>query len=405
MKKILKRYWLTALLSFVLMFFSYIVSNIGFSLFGEYEVLKGVRAFQSLFESEDYNVPDSILLINVSNDRELVKVKRNGIKVGDTDITNREKLLQLLRWLKETNNYRYILMDLEFDKNYTTDYDDSIYSLIDSMHNIGIVRTSEYDQMDDRIKKKAFWANYDINFWNSDLVKYPVIENDTASIALHAYEELTGRTLKRFGPFYFDGFHLARRCIYPKMYITEPEDGIVQKEGEEDGYQKEDYWCYNLGFDILESNTISEAKILFDKKIIVIGEFDKAIDRHNTYAGEQPGALVVLNVFISLMHHSHHIPLLLLVFLFAVFFILVDYLLHYNEDRSALSLGEAWLGWNKKTIKRSIIPLALLWTYYSIMLTVICSITFLVSGEAYDIFFTSTLLSIMAWIVRIIKRK
>ena len=115
--------------------------------------------------------------------------------------------------------------------------------------------------------------------------------------------------------------------------------------------------------------------------------------------------LVVLNVFISLMHNSHHIPLLLLVFLFVVFFILIDYLLHYNEDRSALSLGEAWLGWNKKTIKRSIIPLALLWTYYSIMLTVICSITFLVSGEAYDIFFTSTLLSIMAWIVRIIKRK
>lgn len=405
MKNVLKRYWRTSLLAILLVFLSYFFSNLSFSFSNEGDVLRWIRIAQHVFLHNDTSeIPDSILLINVSNDRQLVDAKDEyGLKLGNKDITDRHKLLRLLKWLNDSACYNYILMDITFDKGYNTVYDDSLFLMISSMKNIVVAKHEKGELADDRLKGKAYEVEYTTTILKSDLIKYPIITNDTASFPLHVFEERTNRHIKRFGWFYFDGWKLARRCIYPKMYITE---GNHREVNNEDSLTKENQRYYNMGKHILEEFPSSvDARELFCNKIIVIGAFGDSPDRHTTYAGELSGALVNLNVYLSLSQNNHIVPPLLLLILFIVFFFISDHILYTQSDKSSITIGEAWLGWKKKAFGKGLLPLALLWAYYSVLLIIICVLTFIITGQAHDIFFTSTVLSFIDWIVRVIKNR
>lgn len=405
MKHFLHRYWKTTILAILLVLLSYLFSNLSFSLFSESAVLRWIRIAENVIgNSNAKEIPDSILLINVSNDRQLVPVKDEyGLRLGNKDITDRQKLLELLNWLNDSACYRYIMMDIAFDKGYNTIYDDSLFALIGSMKNIVVAKHDDDELADKRLKNKAYKVKYTTTILKSDLVKYPILSNDTTSFPLHMYEECSNRHIKRKGWFYFDGWKLARRCIYPKMYITE---GNYREENKEDSLATENQRYYNMGRHILEEFSSSEdARELFYNKIIIIGSFGESPDRHMTYAGELSGALVNLNVYLSLCQNNHIVPPLLLLFLFVVFFVMSDHILTVQNEKSAITIGEAWLGWKKKTFGKGLLPLALLWAYYSVLLIIICALTFILTGQAYDIFFTSTVLSFIDWVTRVIKNK
>ena len=107
---------LSVLTSTVIIIFTYVMGNIGYPLPGETGALKQITDYKRFLGMQIDNVPDSILLINICYDKALVPYQENGIPVGKTVITDREKLLQFLTKAKKANNYRYIFLDIFFEE-------------------------------------------------------------------------------------------------------------------------------------------------------------------------------------------------------------------------------------------------------------------------------------------------
>ena len=53
----------------VLLLFSYVVTNVGFELSGESDLIKKTNSIRSLFISDEGPVPDSILFVNICYDK------------------------------------------------------------------------------------------------------------------------------------------------------------------------------------------------------------------------------------------------------------------------------------------------------------------------------------------------
>lgn len=395
----IKRFWGSSLLAFFFLFCSYVFSNLDIAFVDDNNVLKWLKVVQyELFtEDEISEMPDSILFINTCYDNSLIESKDSyGRTSGTLKITNRKSLLTLLKWLKTHDNYKYVMLDVGITTLEKTEYDDSLYNIIASMQRFSMVKLDTLP-IDSRIKKKCYEASYKISVFNSDCVKYPLFLDGAETLPYKAFTEITGRSISHFGPFYFEGGHLARRSIYPDYRL------VIRKQynnNEEENFEEEKF--YNIEYGILKRYSIEEAKILFKNKIIVIGDFDDK-DMHHTYVGTISGPLILYNVLTSLMHNSHQLPYYLLLLLYIIFFLISDNLLHKRKFASLDDVQESFRLSN--TMSRKIVIIALLSTYYSLLLILLCALIYIVTGQAYDILFTGILIGLTHWIIRILKSK
>ena len=94
---------LSVLTSTVIIIFTYVMGNSGYPLPGETGALKQITDYKMFLGMQIGNVPDSILLINLCYDKALVPYEENDVPVGNTVITDREKLLQFLTKAKKAN--------------------------------------------------------------------------------------------------------------------------------------------------------------------------------------------------------------------------------------------------------------------------------------------------------------
>ena len=195
---------------------------------------------------------------------------------------------------------------------------------------------------------------------------------------LKAYTEVTGRDVKRVLLWYADKGKLARRVMFPKMYVRM--DSPYRPDGQK---------AYlNLGTDILDTEEEVDWSDYFKGKYIVIGSF-AGDDIHTTYAGDLPGSLINYNVYLSLMKGQHRIPFVLVIVYFLIFFAMAYLLLNGGANASQ---SWTWV-WAK------------LFVLYSLILTIVCIFVFMIWGQAHDIFITSTFFSIVDLVNRRIKAK
>lgn len=394
-----KRFWGSSILALFFLFCSYVFSNLDLAFVDDNNVLKWIKVAQYEFFSDDEvsEMPDSILFINTCYDNSLIESKDTyGRTSGTLKITNRESLFTLLKWLKTHDNYKYVILDVGLTTLDKTEYDDSLYDVISNMSRLSMAKLDTLP-IDSRIKDKCFETSYKISVFNSDCVKYPLFLNGVETLPYKAFTDITGRTISHFGPFYFEGGHLARRSIYPNYSI------VIRKQynnNENESFEEERF--YNIEHGILKRYTIDKAKKLFNNKIIVIGDFDDK-DMHQTYVGTIPGPLIQYNVLTSLMHNSHQIPYYLLGLLYFIFFIISDNLLHKRKIASLDEVQESFRLSN--SMSRKIVPMALLSTYYSLLLILLCALIYIITGQAYDILFTGIIIGLAHWIIRILKSK
>lgn len=398
MISITKRYWGTSLLALFFLAISYVFSNLDLAIVDDNEVLKWIKATQYEFLSDDSNseVPDSILLINTSYSNMLVDIVDSyGRKTGDINITDRSKLLRFLNMLKRHNNYKYIMLDVNLTTQYQTEFDDSLFSTITTMRDIVVAKVDSMP-VDKRIADKCYAPSYRTSILNSDCVKFPLFYKSEESFPYKAFTDLTGRSIKHFGPFYYEGWHLARRTIYPDYTL------IVRSQFSNDItnlFDQEKY--YNIGDRFFKKYDNEAAADFFRDRIVVIGDFAE-FDMHMTYVGKISGPLINLNVLTSLYKNAHQIPYYLLLLLYIIFFIISDNLLHKKYDTS-ISLTEQQIKAHGK-ISKEIVPIALLSTYYTLLLIVLCALIYLLTGQAYDILFTGIVIGITHWIIKLIRR-
>ena len=118
----------------ILLFLSYVLNNQ--SLFtgedlNQYAWMELIKEKVGLSEQIDYK---DALFINVAYDKQLIeKNDEFGMTVGNVDITDRTKLLELLNRLTETNKYRYIILDVRFEKGFNSEVDSSLFAKIKDM--------------------------------------------------------------------------------------------------------------------------------------------------------------------------------------------------------------------------------------------------------------------------------
>lgn len=361
-------------------FISYLSTNINIAISGEKTVLKYWNAFADWITAGRYKAPaDDVVFINVAHDKQLVDITDEfNIPIGNAAITDRQKLFSLLNFINESGEYQYVMLDVFFESGYKTEIDSALFGRIASMDRIVIPKHIDGALESECLEKKAGYADYATSINENDFTKYLLYRKGGASMPLKAYTEVTGRNVKRVLLWYADNGKLARRVIFPKMYVRM--DSPYRPDGQK---------AYlNLGSDILDAVDDVDWSDYFKGKYIVIGSF-AGDDIHTTYAGDLPGGLINYNVYLSLMKGQHKIPFALVFVYFFIFFAMAFLLLSGGAN---VSQSWTWV-WAK------------LFVLYSLILTIVCIFVFMIWGQAHDIFITSTFFSIVDLVNRRIKAK
>lgn len=291
-------------------------------------VLSYVLNNQSLFTGESLNhyawiewlkdkvglvkQPDGqdVLFVNIAYDKQLTeRTDEFGMPIGNVDITDRMKLLSFLQMLHSTDNYKYIFLDVRFEKGFDVpEVDSALFAEIRNMRKIVIANHSDIEIADSTLIDKAAISDYKATITATNFVRYKYSYNGNPSMPLYAYRDLTKRTIKRHGLIYTcDG-----RLCYNSLFVSFP----VENFGEFDDDNRKHY--YNLGSDLLDNYSEEDLATLTQGKYIVIGDIIE--DLHDTYSGLKPGSVITYYAFQALMNGKHFVSYGLQMFLAILYF-------------------------------------------------------------------------------------
>ena len=373
--------------------FSYCITNLEFPVSGEKALLYRFELVRNYLIPRENTVNDSTLLIDVSFDKTPVKATDEyGMPIGDIQITDRKKLLELLRELKKKDDYKYILLDVFFGQKGKTSQDSALFATICSMPRIVIPCHSDEALADSSLKEKAGLADYTSTYKVSGFSKYPYMSDEGMSLPLKMFEDMTGRTIRKHCFLYTDGWRLVRKSIILTFDINAK--SAYNEEGEK-------VWYY-LGADILgnkdERGLLYEIPDLTKDKYIAIGAF-QGDDSHSTYIGSACGTLINLNAYFSLLHNHHVVSISLVIIMFFAFFVLA-YLTLTRQDLRGLT-DSMTQNHNYRWRTRMMTLSALCsWIGYSLFLTILCILTYVFLGEVYEIFITSTMFYLLSLAIK-----
>ena len=307
---------LSVLTSTVIIIFTYVMGNIGYPLPGETGALKQITDYKRFLGMQIDNVPDSILLINICYDKALVPYQENGIPVGKTVITDREKLLQFLTKAKKANNYRYIFLDIFFEEGMNTAYDSALFHTIASMDRIIIPKHNEANLCDSILNPKAANADYATTWQVFTFSRYQYLHNNEASVALRMYQDRFGTDIKRHwgGLWYTDNGRLCQNSSTLLLPVR-----VTGSLLDEEGQVRERNYIH-LSADLLDLDRVIPISEQIDDKLIVIGDFKN--DIHTTFLGAQPGSSILLNGYLSLSQGAHLVNWLFMSLLFVIYIVI-----------------------------------------------------------------------------------
>lgn len=254
---------------------------------------------------------DKTFYVNVSYDKQLVPyTDDSGFEVGTIPVTDREKLIRFLQQLKETAKYKYLFLDISFERSTVTPADSALFSLLKVMPNTVIATYHGLDQAPGVPKEKTALSQYYSTIVATNFVRYKYSFDGLPSIPLYAYNELTGKSIEDHKLFYSSDGSLCHNSLF----IDFPSKGFTMLD--DDGNQN----YYNLGADILDVMDSEDIIRLTEGKYVIIGDFVN--DVHDTYVGKLPGAVITYRAFDALMHEKHLVSIpLLLIFAFVYFLI------------------------------------------------------------------------------------
>lgn len=382
----------SAVIALGFLMLSYFFANISFSIKGEKMLLRRVELVRNRFWPREKKVIDSVLFVNVAYDKEMRPAfDEFGDSLGVKPITDRRKLLKMLKILKNRNDYKYILLDVHFGENTQTEWDSLLFETIEAMPRILIPKHTDEVLADERLKVKAGMASFGESFWVYGFTKYPYYWKNQKTIPVKMYEETKGRELKKIGPLYFDGWRLTKGCEFLPLEIT-------ANTPYDDGGDK--IW-YNLGVDLLEDGALSSNSQLTKDKYIVVGSF-QGDDMVSTFKGSLSGAVVNYNAFHSLMSGKHRVSLGFSILLFVLFFILSYNILNHGQ-REKKEFFKNWME-KKGLFWKVTLFLLLPLVKYNLILQGVCVLVYLAFGRIIEVMLVSAAFYYFSLIVKLKKQ-
>ena len=318
------------------------------------QLLEYIR--QQIFGANISHASDSILMVDVHYDKVMVpehKKSADGtqLELGQVPVTDRDKLLRLLKQLQLKKDYRYVILDVRLEESTSQSEDSALWQTISEMPRLVLANPVGTQIASPILNKKTAAAQYQTALWETDFVKYPFYADTIPSMALTMYREITGHDIQRQGPLWMDGYQLSRRSILLTWDFSDYRErfylgDLLEELGEGD----EEDWAGNPS-----------------GKYILIGDFED--DIHPTFLGEIPGTLLIFNAFSSLLHKRHVLSLSFLFLLFCIYFALAWLTLSHNSRFKWIC---SFLG-------------------YTGFLFIVSIITYLAFNEVYDILITALL--------------
>ena len=274
----------------------------------QYAWMELLKEKLGLSKHKDYK---DALFFNVSYDKQLVdKYDDYGMPIGNVDVTDRTKLLRILNLLDSTRQYRYIFLDVRFEKGIISQADSVLFEKIRNMRHIVIANHSDIELADSALLEKSAISDYTSTIVATNFARYKYLYGQRPSMPLYAYREITGKEIKKHGMIYTCNGKLC----YNSLFLKFPTFGFA----EYDESNQKTY--YNLGSDILNNYTKSELSSLTKDKLLFIG--DMVEDMHDTYSGLKPGVIITYHAIHSLLNGEHFVSYGLMFFLALVFFLI-----------------------------------------------------------------------------------
>jgi hypothetical protein len=293
----------------------------------QYYVIQSV--FDWRHKSVDYG---DAVFYDVSFDKMLITAISDDGKndnLGVKAVTDRQKLLRFLILLKKTDKYKHVIVDLVFDKNDRSVYDDSLFYQILQMRDITIANSSNITISDSTLvtQGKTGMIDYYITNANTNFGRWEYMTSESKSLPLVVYEKINPeKRMKKFGwgrfAFYTIGGRLCQNgCFltFDKSYVEPVFEKLPnQRLATHDNY-------INLGSFISEP-LYGEQLLLnltekqSENKYVVIGNFKE--DQHDTYMGRISGSIIVMRALATLEEGGNRVYLFHELLWFVVFFLI-----------------------------------------------------------------------------------
>lgn len=322
---------------------------------------------------------DSVIFINTGYDLDIVETEQ-----GKEIITNRKTLTKLLSDINETD-FKYVIMDIRLESAFATSFDSSLVAQIKKMGNKIVVANHWdfvhhrdlllIDDSDSSLRKRAAYCDYTATIFNTAFEKYQYNQYAGPSAALVAYNDMTGKTIRKHGVgkmglFFTDGSQIC----FNSLFIIIPEN-FSQYRIRKNGTPL--YWNLHEDFYGEEAAFNSDdLKGLCQKKIIVIGDFVN--DLHSTYMGSQPGPYLHYLALDNLKKGKHRISWWYFVVLFMLFSLIF---IEISSQRK--------LAYMIKPIREShnkVLHFAISLVSYGSLLTLVSGFTYLVFSRPLGVF-------------------
>ena len=296
---------------FVLSILSYILNNQPLFTGEDLNSFAWMEILKERLGMEDSVRKDNALFVNVAYDKQLIDLSDEyGMPIGNTDITDRTKLLYFLQMLDSTKQYAYVFLDVRFEKGCEMpEVDSLLFSTIGKMKNVVVASHADIEQADGLPNEKTAISDYDATIIATNFLRYRYSFGNKQSMALYAYHELKGNEIKRHG-------HLVYTCdnrlCHNSLFVNFP----IEDFREYDNNNDKAY--YNLGCDLIENYSYDDIGTLTKGKYIVIG--DMIEDMHDTYSGPTPGSVITFYAFRALMDGKHFVKIWLVLLMTMVYF-------------------------------------------------------------------------------------
>ena len=306
---------------------------------------------------KDEDVHDDVEYINTSFDKALIEYYQEDdvpearrMHWGNTEITDRFKLIRLLELLKAVN-YKYLIIDIRFPKGLECDSflidsisgqkqtaDEKLFSLINQLDRVVIATHHDIKLIHKDVEKKAALADYRSTATATNFVRYEYFDS-IPYIPLAVYNDLNKRegldTISCHYPFGlrclkpFAYYTQGNRLCYNSLFLNFSIRG-TDKGSTEDGQTSLSHLSYlNLSKEILDKDNAADIVKNFENKYIVVCNYTQ--DLHDTYAGAQPGGVILYNALKALNNNKHIISWVEVIILFILFFLISFFILNGNN--------------------------------------------------------------------------
>lgn len=370
---------LSFIIAIAISFVCYLMNNCPYPYWDSLEKFCWMEYIISNTIDEKFDRSDAFF-VNVSYDRDVVEYKySNGNLTGHIDITNRETLLRFLRHVERTD-YKYIFLDIRFEKGIETSYDSALFAQISKMRDISFSAHSDLQTNEKADTLKAAINDYYTTITSTNFTRYQFLQNGDISAPLRIYlaVDSTHKPIKKFGPFYFsDGL------CYNSPFMRIPED--FYKGHDYKGNQN----YYDLGPVLLEMNEEDDWYYDTKDKIIIVGDYIN--DLHDTYRGLQPGPYLVYLAYKELVDGKHRVSWLFVCFMITIYMIISLFIINRKSLWSYIPI--------LKKAKNKFVMFVLDLIGYSAVLVMITIVLYLCFRTTYNIFFPSFVFSILSLVI------